>query len=195
MNGLLNRGDDHAVRAAAVLIQDAQIHNLHVGCDALIFRGITARAGCGTRSVAAQDAGDVRAVAIFVRSVGISRHKALAINDARALLIVGIEIGMAVHAAVDYRNADAGAVPASAERDVIVDREIVMVHGAADLAVWGDVGDVGVQRDLREGAGGDGVDCGFHYVQVRDMGAALIRDYLVILVRGAVEILHDHFYG
>src|ERR1700741_1090357 len=71
-------------------------------------------------SVAANDAGDVCAVAVAVVGIGAG-NKALAINDTRSTGSWIVQMGMSADAAVDDGPADPGSVPAVTVSDVGTD--------------------------------------------------------------------------
>src|SRR5271163_108488 len=99
---------------------------------------------------------------------------------------------MTVYAAVDHRHADSRTIPTFAEGHIIVGRVVVMIHRPPDLAIGRDVYYFRVPRDLVQGTGGYRVDRALHQSDVCNVGAALSGHHLVIRVRWAIGILHDH---
>src|ERR1700756_1509458 len=97
-------------------------------------------------SIAANDAGDVCAMAVAVVGIGTG-NKALAINDARLAGSWIVQIGMIADAAVDDGHADPSSVPSGAVSDIGAHGFLKVVSaGAGARGIRRDENDVGIVR-------------------------------------------------
>ena len=104
----LNCGNHGAVGAGARAIEDTQVHNVEIGCDAPdgVVRGL----GRGLVPIAADETDYHLAVSVEIGGFGVVRDETLVVKDAAVTLGVR-EVSVGIHSAIDYGHTNTCPVP------------------------------------------------------------------------------------
>src|SRR5213593_612041 len=132
-------------------------------------------------------------LAVTVKVIRTATDEILMVNNPEFSTEI-LQVWVTGDAAVDHRDANAGAIPAVLQGDVGVGRGFRVIQGCLDLAVRRDVGYLGICSERFEGAGWKRVATGLHNGKFTFELSAPTTNFLVVHFSRSPLKLHNDIH-